>query len=46
MLIKIMRRMHWATSEMFDLMLGDNLSGRKNFIAENGYLYIDLTEIS
>ena len=45
-LIKIMPEDAQATSEMFDLMLGDNLSGRKNFIAENGYLYIDLTEVS
>ena len=24
------------TAEMFDLLLGDNLSGRKDYIAENG----------
>ena len=25
-----------ATSQMFDLLLGDNLSGRKDFISQNG----------
>jgi DNA gyrase subunit B len=30
----------------FDLLLGDNLQGRKEFIAENGKLYIDMTDVS
>ncbi len=34
------------TSEMFDLLLGDNLQGRKDFIAENGHLYIDEADVS
>jgi DNA gyrase subunit B len=34
------------TSEMFDLLLGDNLQGRKDFIAENGYLYMDDVDVS
>ena len=34
------------TAEMFDLLLGDNLQGRKDFIAENGYMYIDAADIS
>ena len=29
------------TSEMFDLLLGDNLAGRKDYIAQNGHLYLD-----
>ncbi len=29
-----------ATAEMFDIMLGDNLAGRKKFIAEHGKEYI------
>ncbi len=29
-----------ATAEMFDLMLGDNLAGRKKYIAEHGHEYI------
>lgn len=35
-----------ATSDMFDLLLGDNLAGRKEYIAENGYLYLELADIS
>ncbi len=35
-----------AISEKFDLLLGDNLQGRKDYIAENGHLYIDLADIS
>ncbi len=34
------------TQEMFELLLGDNLQGRKNYIAENGHKYIDLLEVS
>lgn len=34
------------TQKMFDLLLGDNLKGRKKFIEEFGYKYIDLTDIS
>lgn len=34
------------TAEMFDLLLGDNLAGRKEHIANNGHLYIDLTDVS
>lgn len=34
------------TSEMFDLLLGDNLQGRKDFIAERGALYIDEADVS
>ncbi|MCL2188396.1 MAG: toprim domain-containing protein [Defluviitaleaceae bacterium] len=32
------------THEMFEILLGDNLRGRKEFIEENGHLYIDLAE--
>ena len=35
-----------ATSDMFDLMQGDNLQGRKDFIAEYGYKYIDLSDVN
>ena len=34
------------TSEMFDVFLGNNLEGRKEYISENGYKYIDLADIS
>lgn len=45
-LIKIMPADAQRTSEMFDLLLGDNLNGRKEFIAENGYNYIDAADVS
>ena len=35
-----------AVAEKFDLLLGDNLQGRKDYIAENGYQYIELTDLS
>ena len=35
-----------AVAEKFDLLLGDNLQGRKDYIAENGYQYIDLADLS
>ena len=34
------------TQEIFELLLGENLKGRKEFIEEFGYKYIDLSEIS
>ena len=35
-----------AVSDKFDLLLGDNLQGRKDYIAQNGHLYIDMADIS
>ena len=35
-----------ATARMFDLLLGDNLSGRKEHIALNGHLYLDEVDVS
>ena len=34
------------TAEVFDLLLGDNLQGRKDFIAEEGYKYLDMADLS
>ncbi len=34
------------TAEKFDLLLGDNLTGRKDYIANYGHLYIDMTDVS
>jgi len=31
---------------MFDLLLGDNLQGRKEHIANEGYKFLDLADIS
>ena len=45
-LIKVMPVDAEHMSQMFDLLLGDDLAGRKNHIAENGYLYLDMADIS
>lgn len=34
------------TANMFELLLGDNLAGRKELIATTGHLYIDLADVS
>lgn len=45
-LVKVMPSDAQRTSEMFDLLLGDNLQGRKDFISENGYMYLEEADIS
>ena len=45
-LIKVMPEDAEHMSQMFGLLLGDDLAGRKNHIAENGYLYLDMADIS
>ena len=45
-LIKVLPSDVRQTAEVFDLLLGDNLSGRKTHIAENGWRYIDLIDVS
>jgi len=45
-LVKILPEDAALTSEMFDLLLGDNLQGRKDYISENGYLYLEEADIS
>ena len=45
-LIKIEPSEAEATAEKFDLLLGDNLQGRKDYIANFGHLYIDMTDLS
>ena len=45
-LVKVMPQDAERTARMFDLLLGDDLQGRKDFIAENGYLYIDEADLS
>ena len=44
-LIKVTPQDAENTARMFDLLLGDNLSGRKEFIAVNGHLYLDDAEV-
>lgn len=35
-----------AVADKFDLLLGDNLQGRKEYIAQNGHLYLDMADLS
>jgi len=45
-LIRVMPEDVERTAEIFDLLLGDNLQGRKDHIAENGYKYLEMADIS
>jgi len=45
-LIKVLPDDAEKTKEFFDLLLGDNLTGRKSFIEENGYKYLDMIDVS
>ena len=45
-LIKVMPEDAEKTALYFDLLLGDNLAGRKDYIAENGSQYLDLADLS
>ena len=45
-LIKVMPEDAEKMAEVFDLLLGDNLAGRKDHIAEFGYRYLDMADIS
>ena len=45
-LIKVCPEGVEQTARMFDVLLGDNLSGRKEHIAEEGYKYLELADIS
>ena len=45
-LVKVMPDEAEETARVFELLLGDNLTGRKDYIAENGYKYLDLADIS
>ncbi len=45
-LIKILPEDAELTSEIFDLLLGDNLQGRKEYISDNGYLYMEEADFS
>ena len=45
-LIKVVPTDEAETVAMFDLLLGDNLAGRKDYIAENGNLYIEDLDVS
>ena len=45
-LIKVMPVDVERTAYFFDLLLGDDLQGRKSHIADNGYKYLELADIS
>jgi DNA gyrase subunit B len=45
-LIKVMPEDAERTAHYFDVLLGDALAERKNFIAENGAKYLELADIS
>ena len=45
-LIRVTPETSEYTSEIFDLLLGDNLQGRKDFISTNGSTYLEMADIS
>ena len=45
-LIKVLPDDVEETARVFDLLLGDNLSGRKEYIAENGHKYMAMIDVS
>ena len=45
-LIRVLLEDAEETARVFDLLLGDNLSGRKDYIAENGCRYLDMIDVS
>ena len=45
-LIKVKPEDAQDTARMFDLLLGKDLDGRKEFITENGYRYLDAADVS
>ena len=45
-LIKVMPDDAARTAQVFDLLVGDDLQGRKDHITDNGYKYLDMADIS
>ena len=45
-LIRVLPEEAGETARVFDLLLGDNLAGRKDYIAENGCRYLDMIDVS
>ena len=45
-LIRVMPEDVEETAQVFDLLLGDDLHGRKDYIAQNGQDYLELADIS
>ena len=45
-LIRVLPEEAEETARVLDLLLGDNLAGRKDYIAENGCRYLDMIDVS
>ena len=45
-LIRVMPEDAAHTAEIFDLLLGDNLQGRKDYIAQEGGYYLEFADLS
>ena len=45
-LIRVTAEEAEKTAQIFDLLLGDNLDGRKEYIADYGYMYLDAADVS
>ena len=45
-LIKVRPSDAQDTAQMFDVLLGDDLAGRKEFIADHGSYYLDMVDVS
>ena len=45
-LIKVTKDDAKSTSDMFEMLLGDNLQGRKDYISEFGAAYIEMADLS
>ena len=44
-LIKVVPGDEQATMETFELLLGDNLAGRKEHIERDGHLYLEMLDV-
>ena len=45
-LIRVTPESMERTAQMFDVLLGDNLASRKEYIADNGGLYMEMLDLS
>lgn len=45
-LIKVMPEDAQKTAEIFDILLGEDISGRKRYIVEKGHLYVSQADVS
>jgi DNA gyrase subunit B len=45
-LVKVLPDDSETTREFFELLLGENLQGRKDFISEHGHEYMDMLDVS